>query len=110
MTEPVRLYANQTAAPSTCGSCALFARERNDPHYLQYAPTHGDCYLKLPKWIKLQHTYAQHDDSGQEYVENSSGQWHRAEDTETCSFWRASGLTYVKDQTWTVQTQDEPRS
>lgn len=107
MSDPVRLYAKQSAWLRACGSCALFSRERNDERYLQYAPTKGNCGLKFPPWMKLLHNHVQIGSKsngfpeGVEYAENSTD-WTRVDDSDTCDFWRASGLTYVKDQTWSI--------
>lgn len=109
MTELTRLHAKQSADVRTCGSCEFFDRERNDPN----APTKGQCTVRLPPWIKLQHTHAYTGSkangfpAGIEYVEDSS-QWRRVEDTETCDLWRPSGLTYVKDQKWSVTSVEQP--
>lgn len=100
MSEPVRLYAEQAAASNTCGSCALFRRDSTDMNYLKSATTLGTCGLKPPPWMKTFHAHARIE-GGVEVVENSSD-WTRVKDCETCSFWRPSGLTYVKDQTWSV--------
>jgi len=108
MSDPIRLYAKQTAWLRKCGSCALFSRERNDEHYLEYAPTRGTCGLKFPPWMKLLHAHARVEKDGTEYIENSSADWTRVEDSDTCDFWRASGFTYVKDQTWSVGPTDGP--
>jgi hypothetical protein len=116
MSNPIRLYAKQSAVPKTCGSCALFTREQNDPNYLDQAPTRGTCGLAFPPWMKLLHTHARRgDDYGrcrsEEVVENSSD-WTMVQDVDTCSFWRPSGLTFVKDQTWsaTDDGQAAPRA
>lgn len=106
MSEPVRLYAKQSAASKKCGSCDLFDRDRNDPQYLQYAPTRGTCGLTFPPWMKLLHAHAQVAKDNTEYVENSSSEWTLVGDTDSCHFWRPSALTYVKDQVWSAISEN----
>jgi hypothetical protein len=110
----IRLYGQQSAAPNKCGSCALFRRAYVDPPWREeYPATGGGCGLRFPPWVKLLHTHAKvgSKDSGfpvgEEYVENSNADWTRVEDTESCDFWRASGATYVKDQTWSVSSDGQ---
>jgi hypothetical protein len=63
--------------------------------------------------MKLLHTHARPPDDdyasrrGDEVVDNSSD-WTRVEDNDACSFWRPSGLTYVKDQTWSITDDGRP--
>lgn len=109
MSDPIRLYAKQTAAPKTCGACVFFRREPNDDRYLAYAPTRGQCDFKFPPWMKLLHTHARRSDSprssdspsAHEVVDNSSD-WTRVEDADRCDLWRPSAASYVKDQTWSA--------
>lgn len=98
--EWVRLHRDQSAAPQTCGSCALFTRARTEP---QFGTTRGNCGLRFPPWMKLRHTHARTPERGGacEVFENSSDVT-LVYDADTCSFWRQSGLTYVKDQVWSI--------
>ena len=95
MSDPVRLKEGQSAEPSKCGSCKLFNRQSDQLG-------RGWCSLKFPPWVKISHAHAQVEKDGTEIVENSSD-WTLVYDHEDCSFWRPSGLTYIKEQVWTIK-------
>ena len=89
----IRLDERQSAEPSTCGSCGYYRRPGNG--------CRGNCGFAMPPWIRLLHAHASSANGYNEMFENSSDPT-MVYDTQTCSFWTASGVTYVQDRTWTV--------
>lgn len=95
MTHVIELGELESAEPGTCGAC-------KHNHRNGMRTGRGECLLRLPPWIRLQHTHASKvDGRGVETFENS-GDAHLVYDRQTCSFWTASGFTYTKQRTWTV--------
>ena len=99
MSDPVRLYRPQSADPGKCGSCAFFWRPQVGD--VRYAGVSGECRFRFPPWLRTPHANARIE-GGHEVVENSSD-WRRVKDSDGCDLWRASGLTYVRDEEWTVE-------
>ena len=100
----IRLGERQSAEPNTCGSCDYYRGSSGD--------SRGNCGFKMPPWIRLLHAHASETTIARdgstggrpamtETFENS-GDPTMVYDTQTCSFWAPSGLTYVQDRTWTV--------
>lgn len=101
MTEPLRLYDPQTADPRKCGSCKFFRRVPLGDQ--QYPTKEGNCGFRFPPWVKLLHSHARIE-GGSEVFENSRDVT-LVQDADGCSFWHPSGLTYVRDQVWSVRDQ-----